>query len=87
MSSRYEAGRSPNGTAPSGLAHVGAALQLRPVQSRGLRSINQVDRGIGGRKDHINIRILQIMISGIPLKSGPWNQNVRSLCLCGLLGP
>ena len=36
-------------------------------------------------KDHINIRILEKLISGIPLM-GPWNQNVRSLCLRGLLG-
>ena len=34
--------------------------------------------------DDINIRILQNMISGIPLILG---QNVGSLCLCGLLGP
>ena len=35
-------------------------------------------------RDDINIRILQIMMSG-PLSIGPWKQNVRSLCLCGLL--
>ena len=38
-------------------------------------------------KGHINIKILQNMIPGIPLNIGPWNQKVRSLCLCGLLGP
>ena len=37
-----------------------------------------------GTRDHINIRILQTMISGIPY-TGPWNQNVISFC--DLLGP
>ena len=27
------------------------------------------------------------MVSGIPPYIGPWNQNVRSCCLCGLLSP
>ena len=36
--------------------------------------------------NHINIRILQTMNSGIH-SIVPWNQNVRSLCLCGLLRP
>ena len=33
-----------------------------------------------GPKDHINIRILQSIISAIPPLIGPWNQHVRSLC-------
>ena len=33
----------------------------------------------------IDSRLLGTMISGIPLNIGPWNQNVRSLCVCGLL--
>ena len=36
--------------------------------------------------DHISIRILQTMVSGVPPYTGPWSQNVRSLCLCGCLG-
>ena len=27
------------------------------------------------------------LVSGIPPYTGPWNQDVRSLCLCGLVGP
>ena len=38
-----------------------------------------------GKGSNINVRILLSTVSGIPL--GPWVQNVRSLCLCGLLGP
>ena len=38
-------------------------------------------------KDHINMRILQTMISGIPLILGLWNQNMRSLCSFRVLGP
>ena len=36
-------------------------------------------------RDHISIRILQNMISGISFILGPRTR--RSLCLCGLLGP
>ena len=36
-------------------------------------------------KDHINIRILQNTISGIPPCIGPGSQNVRSLCLRPLI--
>ena len=40
-------------------------------------------------KEHINIRIQQSMISGIPLTLliEPYNQNVGSFCLRGCLGP
>ena len=37
-------------------------------------------------KIHINTRILQSMVSGIPPYLGPWNQNVASSCSCGLWG-
>ena len=41
-------------------------------------------------KDHASKGILQTLVSEVPLSSafpvfGPWNQNVRSLCLCGFL--
>ena len=39
-----------------------------------------------GPQYHINGRILQYVISGIPY-IGPWNQNVRRLRFCGLFGP
>ena len=38
-------------------------------------------------KDHINLRILETMISDIPPFIGPSNQKVRSLCICGRVGP
>ena len=41
-------------------------------------------------KNHLNIRILPTMVSAClwyPPYTGPWNQNVRSLCLRGLLAP
>ena len=38
-------------------------------------------------KDNMNMRILQTMVSVIPPCLGPWRQNLRFLCSCGLLGP
>ena len=40
-----------------------------------------------GPKHHTNIRILQTIVSGIPLALGLRIKNVASLCLCGLCGP
>ena len=41
----------------------------------------------GGPKDHINVRILQTMVSGIPLVEGPGTGMQDPYVLCGLLGP
>ena len=41
----------------------------------------------GGSEDHTDIRILQTMVSGIPLCFGPLNQNPGSLCLPRLTTP
>ena len=40
-----------------------------------------------GPKDQTNIQSLQTMISGISPYIGPWSQDVKSVCLSGLLGP
>ena len=41
----------------------------------------------GVPRDHINIKVLQTMVSRTPPYLGPWNQNSESLCFCGLRVP
>ena len=81
------------------ILHLGVQFKLERIRvqqrtgyhkngMKGLAGLTPVDLFAPhkGPKDHINGRILQNMISGIPLISG-LGTNVRSLCLCGLLGP
>ena len=57
---------------------------LKPLKSRFLvLPFRQTESS--APKNHINIRILQTMTSGIHRYIGPWNQNVRSLCLYYLM--
>ena len=42
---------------------------------------------ITAQKDHVIIRILQNTVFLVSPHIGPWNQNVESLCLGGVLGP
>ena len=66
----------PISPAPPGCARPFADMS---PESRPWPAISRAPKG------HINIRIKQYF--WYPHYIGPWNQNVRSFCLCGLLGP